>query len=161
MRHADDFVILCRNYADAEQALDFAACIGCGRCYKVCPRDVLDLIDREGAEAGIEHLSGWDYGSETTDAAMENGDVHDRAPVYAGDRQAETGDYAMTYNPQDGHVALYRRHLIRGEDAIDPTAAAIGAVNTVKIDGGVNPSEVPEHDLSVQLGGWIDRKSVV
>lgn len=30
-----------------------------------------------------------------------------------------------------------------------PTAVAI------KINGGVNPSEVPEHDLSVQLGGWM------
>ena len=80
----------------------------------------LDLIDRSGVEAGIEHLSGWDYGDETTDAALENGDVHDHAPVYAGDRQAETGDYAMTYNPQAGHVALYRRHLIPANDAIDP-----------------------------------------
>lgn len=81
---------------------------------------VLDLIDRDGVEAGIEHLSGWDYGDETTDAALENGDVHDHAPVYAGDRQAETGDYAMSYNPQAGHVALYRRHLIPADHAIDP-----------------------------------------
>ena len=22
-------------------------CIGCGRCYKVCPRNVLDLVERE------------------------------------------------------------------------------------------------------------------
>ena len=22
-------------------------CIGCGRCYKVCPRDVFDLVDRD------------------------------------------------------------------------------------------------------------------
>jgi len=27
--------------------LDQAKCIGCGRCYKVCPRNVLDLIERE------------------------------------------------------------------------------------------------------------------
>ena len=26
--------------------LDQAKCIGCGRCYKVCPRDVLDLVER-------------------------------------------------------------------------------------------------------------------
>ena len=25
-------------------------CIGCGRCFKVCPRDVFDLIDREEVE---------------------------------------------------------------------------------------------------------------
>lgn len=28
-------------------ALDQAKCIGCGRCYKVCPRNVLDLVERE------------------------------------------------------------------------------------------------------------------
>jgi Nif-specific ferredoxin III len=27
--------------------LDQAKCIGCGRCYKVCPRTVLDLVERE------------------------------------------------------------------------------------------------------------------
>lgn len=50
---------------------------------------------------------------------MVNGDVHDTPPSYAGDRQAETGDYTVRYNPQAGHVALYRRRLIRAEDAID------------------------------------------
>jgi Nif-specific ferredoxin III len=27
-------------------ALNQATCIGCGRCFKVCPRDVFDLIER-------------------------------------------------------------------------------------------------------------------
>jgi Nif-specific ferredoxin III len=27
--------------------LDQEKCIGCGRCYKVCPRNVLDLVERE------------------------------------------------------------------------------------------------------------------
>lgn len=27
--------------------LDQSRCIGCGRCYKVCPRSVLDLVERE------------------------------------------------------------------------------------------------------------------
>lgn len=27
--------------------LDQKKCIGCGRCYKVCPRQVLDLVERE------------------------------------------------------------------------------------------------------------------
>ena len=30
--------------------IDQARCIGCGRCYKVCPRDVLDLVEREGTD---------------------------------------------------------------------------------------------------------------
>lgn len=25
-------------------------CIGCGRCYKVCPRDVFELIEREASD---------------------------------------------------------------------------------------------------------------
>ena len=28
-------------------AIDPKKCIGCGRCYKVCPRNVLDLVERE------------------------------------------------------------------------------------------------------------------
>ena len=28
-------------------SIDQAKCIGCGRCYKVCPRNVLDLVERE------------------------------------------------------------------------------------------------------------------
>jgi Nif-specific ferredoxin III len=27
--------------------LDQQTCIGCGRCYKVCPRNVFDLVERE------------------------------------------------------------------------------------------------------------------
>lgn len=28
-------------------SVDQSTCIGCGRCYKVCPRDVFDLVERE------------------------------------------------------------------------------------------------------------------
>ncbi len=31
-------------------ALDQKLCIGCGRCFKVCPRDVLDLVERDELE---------------------------------------------------------------------------------------------------------------
>jgi len=27
--------------------LDQSRCIGCGRCYKTCPRDVFELVERE------------------------------------------------------------------------------------------------------------------
>ncbi len=37
------------------QAIDEAKCIGCGRCFKVCPRGVLELVglDDEGQRVGI------------------------------------------------------------------------------------------------------------
>jgi Nif-specific ferredoxin III len=30
--------------------LDRKTCIGCGRCYKVCPRDVFELVERDEDE---------------------------------------------------------------------------------------------------------------
>lgn len=34
-------------------AIEQANCIGCGRCFKVCPRDVFDLVEREELD-GLE-----------------------------------------------------------------------------------------------------------
>ncbi|WP_454114960.1 hypothetical protein [Microbacterium lacticum] len=71
---------------------------------------VLDLLNRDGTDAAISHLAGWDYGEDTTQAALENGHVYDTPPVGATDRLV-TGDvYALTYSPFLGHVALLRRH---------------------------------------------------
>ncbi len=33
-------------------------CIGCGRCFKVCPRDVFELVDREDLD--LEEDEDWD-----------------------------------------------------------------------------------------------------
>lgn len=70
--------------------------------------EVLELIDRDGPHAGIEHLTGWDYGTETTDAALVNGYVYDEPPTSLLDRTLTEGDYTLTYNPSLGHVSLLR-----------------------------------------------------
>ena len=31
--------------------IDLSKCIGCGRCFKVCPRDVFDLVERDAHRA--------------------------------------------------------------------------------------------------------------
>ena len=36
-------------------------CIGCGRCYKACPRDVFELVDREDMELADEDYGDDDY----------------------------------------------------------------------------------------------------
>ena len=69
---------------------------------------VLDLIDEDGAQTGIRHLSQWDTGQETTDAAMENGYVYDQPPAAEGDKLITECDYTISYNQQMGHVALFR-----------------------------------------------------
>ena len=41
--------------------LNARTCIGCGRCFKVCPRDVFDLVDRD------EVLEAEDFGDDYAD----------------------------------------------------------------------------------------------
>jgi len=72
--------------------------------------EVLDLLDRHGVDAAIDHLAGYDFGTETTEAALENGYVYDAPPVGALDRTVIRDRYALTYNPFLGHVSLLREH---------------------------------------------------
>ena len=72
--------------------------------------EVLDLIRREGADAAIEHLAGFDFGEETTQAALENGYVYDAPPTGKLDRTATSEVYSLTYNPFMGHVSLLREY---------------------------------------------------
>ena len=54
--------------------IDQASCIGCGRCFKVCPRDVFDLIDREDVE-GLEAVDDDyddDYGDDDDDGFSDD-----------------------------------------------------------------------------------------
>lgn len=39
--------------------LDQTKCIGCGRCFKTCPRDVFDLVDRDDLDLG-DAEDNWD-----------------------------------------------------------------------------------------------------
>lgn len=71
---------------------------------------VLDIIDRDGTDAAIEHLAGYDFGDETTQSALENGYVYDEPPAGALDRTASNDVYMLTYSPFLGHVSLLRTH---------------------------------------------------
>ena len=81
--------------------------------------DVLDLVDRDGPDAAIAHLAGWDYGDETTDAAMVNGYVYDTPPTGALDQTATAGAYVLTYNHSLGHVGLLRELTTPPDPALD------------------------------------------
>lgn len=78
---------------------------------------VLDIIDRDGTDAAIDHLAGYDFGEETTQAALENGYVYDQPPTGALDRTATKDAYTLTYSPFLGHVSLLRTH----DTTPDPT----------------------------------------
>lgn len=71
---------------------------------------VLNLIDRDGTDAAIEHLAGFDYGEETVQAALVNGYVYDTPPTGALDKTATRDVYTLTYSPFLGHVSLLREY---------------------------------------------------
>ena len=72
--------------------------------------EVLTIIDRDGTDAAIEHLAGFDMGEETTQAAFVNGYVYDTIPTGPFDHTTTTGVYTLTYNHDHGHVSLLRAH---------------------------------------------------
>lgn len=92
--------------------------------------EVLDRINRDGDAATIEYLTGWDYGDETTNAALANGQVYDDPRTFGSDRQVRAGDYALTYNYLHAHVALHRRHILRPEDTLDQNPPLIETAPT-------------------------------
>ena len=60
--------------------LNQGTCIGCGRCYKVCPRDVFELVDREDLdlEADDDYYDDDDDGfSDDTSMVMSLKDMLD------------------------------------------------------------------------------------
>lgn len=102
---------------------------------------VLDVIERDGTAAAIEHLKGWDYGEETTQAALENGYVYDEPPTGALDRVVTGEDgYILTYNPFAGHVSLLREHHTPPADALDHP----GVVPAREAIAGIGAPSAPE-----------------
>ncbi|KUF07800.1 hypothetical protein [Leucobacter sp. G161] len=80
--------------------------------------DVLDMIDADGALAGLDHLKSWDFGDETTSAAMENGYVYNVPPSGPLEREVRDGDYHLAYSHSFEHVALYRLHGVASADQL-------------------------------------------
>lgn len=109
--------------------------------------EVLDLIEGDGVDAALTHLKNWDYGEETTDAAMENGHVYDLPPAGMLDREVRDGDYQMTYSHSFGHVGLYRLHTIEPGDVLDdePRRPAIARADETR---------------SVPAGSWFEHPGV-
>ena len=88
---------------------------------------VLEILEQSGAQAAIRHLAHWDYGDETTEAALVNGYVYDGIPTCPTDRIAEdrASGYALIHNPTLGYVSLLRVYS-RDPDDVDPWQPPVG-----------------------------------
>ncbi|MFY9327020.1 MAG: ferredoxin III, nif-specific [Georgfuchsia sp.] len=81
-------------------ALDPKKCIGCGRCYKICPRDVLDLIVR-GDDMALDDDE--DYDEDDTASVMTLANPGDCIGCGACGRTCPKGCY--TYAAADAIAA--------------------------------------------------------
>ena len=116
--------------------------------------ELLAMIDNDGATAAIEYLQHWDFGEETTDAALENGYVYDRIPAGSTDRTIE-GDgstYALTYSTTFGYVSLLRRHPVDSESEIGQ-ASRVSAMQTARAHPDVADPWVAMRDRTVSHAG--------
>lgn len=77
------------------------------------------MMDELGHVDAIDHLSGWDYGEETTQAALSNGYVYDAPPVAQFDHVVSSGEYTLIANPSYRYISLLRTY----HPAPDPTHA--------------------------------------
>jgi Nif-specific ferredoxin III len=57
--------------------LDQGLCIGCGRCFKVCPRDVFELVDRDDLDLDDDLDDDDDGFSDDTSMVMNLKDLMD------------------------------------------------------------------------------------
>ncbi len=110
--------------------------------------EVLDIIDADGALAGLNHLKSWDYGDETTNAAMENGYVYGVPPSGPLEQGLRDGDYHLAYSHSFTHVALYRLHGIDTLDQLPDDARSL-----------IAPS-VPSRAREPQRSSWFEPASI-
>ena len=70
----------------------------------------LRILGELGHVDAVDYLAQWDYGDETTQAALENGYVYNEPGEGTNDQVAISGDYALVVNPHIGYVSLLRRY---------------------------------------------------
>lgn len=109
--------------------------------------DVLDLIDRSGVDAAIEHLARYDYGEETVRAALENGYVYDDLPTGTVDEVATSGVYTLTYNHHLGHVSLLRDYDAPPDPTLDDPAPP-----SIDAPAQAAPQRAPERAPATRRG---------
>lgn len=80
----------------------------------------LRILGELGHVDAVDYLAQWDYGDETTQAALENGYVYDEPGAGTNDRVMSSGDYALVVNPHRGYVSLLRRHTEPGPETDEP-----------------------------------------
>jgi hypothetical protein len=91
--------------------------------------NLLSSIDRDGPADVFEFLQNWDFGDETTDAALENGYEYESIPAASTDRvfEGDGSPYALAYNSSCGYVSLLRQYSAEREVPVVATRRVLSA----------------------------------
>lgn len=119
----------------------------------------LRILGELGHVDAVDFLAQWDYGDETTDAAMENGYVYDEPPAGQYDKVMHSGDYALVVNAQLGHVSLLRRHTSpEPEEVVTPGPVQDGPELLVSYSSpsAPNPAVAPRQ----AQGSWFEPAAI-
>ena len=98
--------------------------------------EALDLLEEEGPHMTAVFLSGWDFGTETDDQAVEQHATREHLPLIAGEQAMTVDAYTIIANPGREQIAMYRA-LDGGPgpdilDAQDELAALLSATRAEK-----------------------------
>ncbi len=122
----------------------------------------LRILGELGHVDAVDYLAQWDYGDETTDAAMENGYVYDEPGEGTNDRVMRSGDYALVVNPQLGHVSLLRRHTTTPElaeaEAVGPVQGGPELLVSYSSPNAPKPAVAPRQAPS--QGSWFEPAAI-
>ena len=84
----------------------------------------LRILDELGHVDAVNYLAQWDYGDETTQAALENGYVYNEPGEGTNDQVVTSGEYALVVNSHIGYVSLLRRYTEPVSEPQEPEPAA-------------------------------------
>lgn len=122
----------------------------------------LRILGEMGHVDAVDYLAQWDYGDETTDAAMENGHVYDEPGEGTDDRVMHSGDYALVVNAQLGYVSLLRRHTTTPEpedaEAASPVQGEPELLVSYSSPNAPKPAVAPRQAPS--QGSWFEPAAI-
>jgi len=120
----------------------------------------LRILGELGHVDAVDYLAQWDYGDETTQAALENGYVYDEPGEGTNDRVALSGDYALVINPHVGYVSLLRRYTEPETEPQDvepvgpsPVQAGPEVLVSYSLPGAPERADVP---TAKRDGSWFE-----
>ena len=120
----------------------------------------LRILGELGHVDAVDYLAQWDYGDETTQAALENGYVYDEPGEGTNDRVAISDDYALVVNPHVGYVSLLRRYTepeteLQGAEQVEssPVQAGPELLASYSSPGAPERAELP---TAKRDGSWFE-----